>query len=145
MVMSKYILEKANERLHTNAAIALLFHLGRRWRGVGEPGRYTDKVCSPRNTRNTTNRMSMQHHEPSSGSQQSVLSCISCVWWAAPLFSDCWHHRGLLYESYNQRVDRTAAPPCSFGACRENLGAYCCRVAGLPAAVGHSYRCAYLR
>jgi hypothetical protein len=40
----------------------------------------------------------------------------------------------------NQRVDRTAAPPCSFEACRESLGVYCCRVTGLPAAVGHSYR-----
>jgi hypothetical protein len=40
----------------------------------------------------------------------------------------------------NQRVDRTAAPPCSFGPCRENSGGYCCRVAGLTAAVGHSYR-----
>jgi hypothetical protein len=29
-----------NQRLHANAAIALLFHIDRHWRGVGEPGRW---------------------------------------------------------------------------------------------------------
>ena len=29
----------ANQRLHANAAIALLFHIGHHWRGVGEPYR----------------------------------------------------------------------------------------------------------
>ena len=31
---------RSNRRLHANVAIALLFHIGIHWRGVGEPCRY---------------------------------------------------------------------------------------------------------
>jgi hypothetical protein len=45
-------------------------------------------------------------------------------------------------SSYNHRVDRTAAAPCSFETCPESSGVYSCSLAELPAAVGHSDRSA---
>jgi hypothetical protein len=38
--------ERSNNRLHTNAAIALRFHVEHHWRGVGEPSRSTKAVAS---------------------------------------------------------------------------------------------------
>ena len=35
-------MKRANHRLHPNAAIALQFHAGSQWRGVGEPCRSAD-------------------------------------------------------------------------------------------------------
>lgn len=37
----------ANKRLHANAAIALLFHVGHHWRGVGEFCRSPQLVRAP--------------------------------------------------------------------------------------------------
>jgi hypothetical protein len=34
------MIRSPNQRLHANAAITLLFHPGRQWRGVGEPDRW---------------------------------------------------------------------------------------------------------
>lgn len=45
----------------------------------------------------------------------------------------------------NHRVDRTAAEPASFSACREHSRLYSGGVTALPPAVGHSYRSALYR
>jgi len=36
--------EWPNQRLHANAAIALLFHFGHHWRGVGDPYRSPEEL-----------------------------------------------------------------------------------------------------